>query len=752
MRKAAVVLASGLLMSMLFTPIAGASGNEMRLDLQGGASSNISMGGFSSWVPDAGVATWCDQECRSTAMLSLGSGGTGRVSTSPRVTATFAIPTAGLVATSTEGQCTIDVTGRTEEVLEGRLLCRNLRNVGTGELVSFRGIFRATAFDAGGPSALPLFPGVPSPVIGSPVPDGGARDVDLPPGAEQIRSYDSSITVRTDGSIAVEERIDYDFGSMSHHGIDRIIPTSYAYDDTHDRVTRLEVTRVTASNGASADYKVTDQGGGRERIRIGDPDSTISGEHVYTIGYTIEGALNGFADHDELYWNAIGAEWSVPIDHATAEVTVPSPATGAVCFAGVEGSRTGCTKVSVQGKSVRFVQEGLYANEGLTIVVGFESGAVPAPAPILRERWSFQRAFALTPATAVAGGGILALLLAVFGIQVWRTGRDRRYVGGAVAAAYGNYTGAEEAVPLGDSTSGPVEFEPPEGIRPGQVGTLIDEVANPLDVSATIVDLAVRGYLKIEEIPKHGLFGKADWTFTSLRGPEGTLAYERALLEGLWEEGEVVKLSELRAKFATDLKKVQEALYEDAVERKWFSGRPDRVRARWSGAGWVTFALGCGLVWAAARWTHLGLIALAVPVAGLVFAFGARWMPRRAPAGTAMVGRVLGFKRFIESPTQEGIARLNDRENVFSEFLPYAIVFGITEKWAEVAQQLGLSAATTGWYVSPHPFVFADFSHAMDSFAVTASGTVAATPASSGSSGFGGSSGGGFGGGGGGSW
>ena len=741
-----------LLAGMLFVPNAAASASELRLDLPGGASSDVSMSGFSAWVPDAGVATWCDQGCRDSAMLSLGPGGTGVVRTSPRVTATFSMPSSNVVAASTAGECTIDVTGRTEDVLEGRLSCRNLVSATTGKPVSFHGVFRASAQNSPDASAPTPFPGVPSPVLGAPVGATAKHDLVLPPGAERIRSYDSSITVRPDGSFAVQEKIDYDFGSTWHHGIDRIIPTSFAYDDVYDRVTPIDVTSVTASNGPSADYEVSDYGGGQVRIRIGDPDVTISGDHLYTIDYTIEGAINGFADHDELYWNAVGSEWDVPVLHATAEVAVPSSVTGAVCFAGAEGSRTGCTKVTTAGTSVRFAQNGLYANEGLTTVVGFEKGAIPEPAPILRERWNFQRAFAVTPGTVVGGGGILVLLLTAFGLLLWRNGRDRRFVGGAVAQAYGNESGAEQAVPLGQGGTMPVEFEPPEGIRPGQVGTLIDEAANPLDVSATIVDLAVRGLLKIEEIPKEGLFGKADWTFTRLSGSEGLLVYEQTLLDGLFESGDVVKLSELKTKFAAQLTKVQDALYDDAAARKWFAGRPDKVRGRWHGAGWGLFALGVGLVWVAARWTHLGLIALAIPIAGLVFAFGARWMPRRAPAGTAMVGRVLGFKRFIESPTQEGIAKLNERENVFSEFLPYAIVFGIADKWAKVAQQLGLPSAANDWYVSPHPFVFADFSHAMDSFAVTASGTVAATPASSGSSGGGGFSGGGFGGGGGGSW
>ena len=106
-------------------------------------------------------------------------------------------------------------------------------------------------------------------------------------------------------------------------------------------------------------------------------------------------------------------------------------------------------------------------------------------------------------------GGVVAL--------VWRRGRDRRYRGSQVDQVMGNPTGEDQTVPLGEAdASAPVEFAPPDDLRPGQMGTLIDEQANVLDVSATLVDLAVRGYLLIQEIPKDGWFGKPDWRLIRL--------------------------------------------------------------------------------------------------------------------------------------------------------------------------------------------------------------------------------------------
>ena len=569
---------------------------------------------------------------------------------------------------------------------------------------------------------------------------------------EQILSYGSEIVVQSNGDLLVRETIDYDFGSASRHGIIRGIPTRFVFDETYDRVTPLDVVSVTASGGASNEYSVEGVGSGVEEIKVGGPDSTITGAHTYVLTYRMEGALNGFSDHDELYWNVTGNAWQVPIRKVTAVVTAPSDITGVACFAGPEYSSLKCGDARHEGSVATFAQEGLQPYEGMTVVVGFEKGGVPAPHPVLAERFSLGRAFALTPVTGTISGSLLAAFVALFGVLVWRTGRDRRYAGGAVAAVYGGTR--VETVPLFERDPVPVEFLPPDGIRPGQVGTLIDERANPLDVTATMVDLAVRGYLTIEEIPKEGLFGKPDWRMVRRKPDDDQLsAYERSLLDGLFERGTEVKLSELKAKFAPRMKKVQDALYADAVRRRWFAGRPDKVREKWAGIGWIVLIGSCVAVFWLAKNTHLALIGVPLVGTGLLFIFGARFMPRRTPKGTAMVRRVMGFRRFVESPTQEGMAKMAERENLFSEYLPYAIVFDLVHKWAEAFEALG-KEPQTDWYVSPHPFMLAGFAHAMDGFSTVAAGTISSTPASSGSSGFGGGgfSGGGFGGGGGGSW
>ena len=559
-------------------------------------------------------------------------------------------------------------------------------------------------------------------------------------GGEAIDGYQVDIDVRPDGTIHVREVIDYGFGATSRHGIRREILVRAHYDGRYDRIYPIENVQVTASPGTPADVEV--KTGNRKVIRIGDPDKTITGSHQYVIDYDVKGALNDFPEHVELYWNAIGTEWSVPIDNPSVTVVTPSPTNGVACFAGPERSSSPCASAGSTGSTkTEFSSPDLSLGEGLTVVISLPKGAVAATGPILDERWAVQRAFAVTPVTA--GVGTLLLLLGAGGIGwlFWRQGRDRRT--------------AEEPVPLFAERDGPVVYRPPDGLRPAQLGVLLDEKADPLDVTATVVDLAVRGYLTIEEIEREGRRSKADWNLTAKKPADADLLpYERDLLASIFADRVDVKLSELRDTFHTDLKRIEGELYEDSVAHGWFSKRPDRVRSKWLLLGITLSVIGGVLVAITAAFTHAGLVFVPVFIAGLVLAIGHRWMPARTPKGSAALSEVLGFRRYIATAEADRM-QFAEQENIWATYLPYAIVFGATKRWAKAFDGLGADqqVQVSSWYLSPYSFSPGYFSESMDSFSSSTSGAIVSTPSSSGSSGFsGGFSGGGGGGGGGGSW
>ncbi|MEA2828576.1 MAG: hypothetical protein QOG43_3015 [Actinomycetota bacterium] len=571
-------------------------------------------------------------------------------------------------------------------------------------------------------------------------------------GSERITNYDVSITIERSGDLTVTEVIDYDFGVTSHHGIFRNIPVRLHYDDRFDRVYPVSIRSVVGSPGTPDQFDVSNEGGDKV-LKIGDPDKTVTGPHRYTIDYVVKGGLNGFPEHDELYWNAIGTEWGVPVEQGTAHVSTPGPLTEITCFSGPIRSLLPCGQSDAGDQVATFATGRLEPHEAFTVVVGFQKGFVPPPTPVLDERWAFDRAFALTPGTMGATAGLLVLVVGGVGALLWRTGRDQRFAGSAVDIAFGSDSGAEQKVPLLERPLTPVEFAPPDDLRPGQVGTLVDETASTLDVTATIVDLAVRGFLRIDEIPKEGWFGKKDWNLVELKEATGLRNYEHSLLSAIFRGRSEVKLSALKNTFATDLKKVEDLLYDDAVAQGWFARRPDRTRTLWTVLGVLALVGSIAVAAVVAATTHFGLVGIPLVAGGLILLLGAKRMPRRTAKGTGTLRRVQGFRRFIEESEKER-ARFAERKNLFSEYLPYAIVFGATEKWAKAFADIDGRLPETGWYSGPGYFTVGSFSDSMDGFSTTTSGTISSTPSGSGGSGFGGGgfSGGGGGGGGGGSW
>jgi Predicted membrane protein (DUF2207) N-terminal domain/Predicted membrane protein (DUF2207) C-terminal domain len=435
-----------------------------------------------------------------------------------------------------------------------------------------------------------------------------------------VRGYDVDLRVDPGGTLLVTERIAYDFGANQRHGILRDLPVRFRYDDRYDRVYRVHVLKVSGSPGTPDQYKVEDVGH-TLRIRLGDPDRTISGRHDYAIVYRVEGALNGFADHHELYWNAIGTQWQVPIARASVKVSAPAAIGRVACYAGPLGATTPCGSSRADGRTAFFAATNLGPREGVTVVVGFPTGVVATPRPVLDERWSLARAFAATPGTLAVAGGVLLAVLLVLGWLLGMTGRDRRDRRPVGAPA-----------PVAGAVA---ESTPPESIRPAQAGLLVDEIVKPMAVTASLVDLAVRGHLRIEEVPYHP-GRRPDWRLVKLEAPHADLlGYERVLLDGLFasrraEDLEVVRLSDLEEQFYDRFERVRLWLYRDAVQRRWFTERPDKVRRRWVVRGLAVTIVGAALTPLVVWLTHFGLAAIPILLAGLVLIVGARRMPSRA--------------------------------------------------------------------------------------------------------------------------
>jgi hypothetical protein len=576
---------------------------------------------------------------------------------------------------------------------------------------------------------------------------------------ERIRSYDVSLDIRTDGGLVVTETLLYDFGASDKHGIFRKIPARFHFDKTRDREYPISGVDVRMDDGQRVPVSRSEDGG-YDVLKIGDPDRTVTGSHTYTISYVVRGALNTFPDHLELYWNAIGNEWPAPIDQATARVTTPATVEKVACFAGPKESRSPCATAGNSGRFATFSENSLDVNEGMSVVVQLPLGSVNNAGKVLVPRRDAAAAFRMTPVTLGVTAAVSLLSIAGVFALIWSRGRDRRYAGQIPGLApVSGQQDAEERVPLFGRKPVVVEFAPPEGVRPGQVGTLQDEQAQVVDVTATLIDFGVRGHLHISELERGGVFSKQDWLIERrTEGDPNFLPYERQLFDALFTGRDQVKLSELKNTFATHLRRTQKLLYEDVVSQGWFRRSPESTRAGGRALGFVLLAGAGGITFLLAKTTHFALVGIGLVIGALTFLIFASRLPSRTSKGNAMLARVEGFRLYLNTAEAEQI-QWEEREQIFSRYLPYAMVFGVADRWAKQFQSLATQQADGGsglyWYAGQPGWNMLYFSHSIGSFSTTASGTIASTPPSaSGSSGFGGGgfSGGGGGGGGGGSW
>lgn len=579
-----------------------------------------------------------------------------------------------------------------------------------------------------------------------------------------LKQFTAAITIREDGVLEIEEVVEADFGTLVKHGIFRDLRTRfecqpvtegpdplYPCPGGKDRLYKVNVLSVSSATGTSVPFTIEEIDRGM-RLKIGDPDSTVTGPQTYRIRYTVRGTLNAFADHDELYWNVI-SDTLVPT--AATKVTVSLPPAAkvmATCYQGYYGSTEKCQSAAAGSVATYASTRLLAAGEGLTIVAGWPGGVVAVEPPLLEDRLSIDDFFTLD---AVELGGVIVsalLAIALLARLWWIYGRDRAYK----TLYYLTNDPGEGRRPLFARVDIVVEFLPPERLRPAQMGVILDERADTLDVTATIIDLAVRGHLHITEIAKKGWLGKKDWQLEKKEKPEDVLlAYERELLDAIFDSREEVRVSALKNKFAEDLGRVKDELYKDAVARKWFKRSPESMRNIWLAVGIGMAGLGALMVLVAALQFSRALIPVPFILGGLAMIPLSRAMAHRTATGSEALRRVLGFRLYIataETRRQE----FNEQQNIFASYLPFAIVFGCVDKWAKAFEGLDDVArqSTANWYTGVGAFQVVAFTSGMRGFASTVSTTIASTPGSSGGSGFsgGGFSGGGGGGGGVGSW
>lgn len=563
-------------------------------------------------------------------------------------------------------------------------------------------------------------------------------------GGYTIAEFETQLTVEPNAELLVEERLAVDF-SEPRHGIYRLIPYAYTDPRGFQYRMRLRMESVVDEHGNPYGTKVSREGD-HYRIRIGDADRTVTGRVIYRIRYRVQDALGHFPQYDELYWNATGHEWQSRIERATATVRLPAalPADSlrALGFTGRFGSTAQDVAISVPepGRVQYEATRSLGPLEGMTVVVAFPRGHLRFPgAAVKTARFVGANLILLAPFAW------LALL-----VRLYRSRGKDPVVGGSVT----------------------VHYEPPAGLTAAEVGALIDERVDLRDITATLVELAVKGRLAIEEREESTLLGliKHDETRFLRRGAAEAgdlLPHEALVWNGIFKHGEQVDASDLKQEFYKEIPAIRESVTQRLVRNGYFEAAPGTVHLRYGGygllAGLATLGLGALLAW---KTGGLFPQALALPVVATLLSLGlfiafAPAMPRRTKKGVAGREWALGFQEFATRVEADRIEReLADpaqRRAAFERLLPYAMALGVAAAWARRFEGIYEEGRPPSWYAGRGfhgGFSTGSLERSLSASMASAGRAMAAAPRSSGSSGSGGGgfSGGGGGGGGGGSW
>jgi uncharacterized membrane protein YgcG len=444
-------------------------------------------------------------------------------------------------------------------------------------------------------------------------------------------------------------------------------------------------------------------------VTIGNQNATLSGKQTYVLKYNVQGALNatsttnakgGTTKLDEFDWNVTGDEWTVPIDKTTITVTGPTGATDYACAVGPDGSHADCPGAPATSDGAKFSTKEIAAGDGATIDVGRPAGTFTNTAPILE------------PTMSPDAANVYA-------------GSNDGQTPGTVPTDVAN-------APVGPAPTSETivaQYEPPKGFPVGAVSLIMDKQQSKIDVTVTLLDLAARGHLRIEEVP-------------------GGARHK-----------------------ATEYTAVRAAILGSVQTGRYFLDKLNRTHP---GIGWILGASVATFVvmifFFADAWT---LWPIGAFIGGFASAGFAKRAIRRSALGHATYIELQGFKLYIRTAEADQI-HFEEGIDVFSKYLPWATAFGEADHWVGVFAQLAKErkfTTTPDWYIGDqHALTTAglggslaaisSLGAAVSSFSSFASETMSATPhtsSSGGGSGFGGVFGGGGGdfgggGGGGGSW
>ncbi|WP_298903602.1 DUF2207 domain-containing protein [uncultured Psychroserpens sp.] len=556
--------------------------------------------------------------------------------------------------------------------------------------------------------------------------------------SERILSFHSDIEVDTSSTIIVDETIKiYAQGNIFKRGITRTIPTE-GLDSLGQKVLFDFKILSVERDGRSSKYH-TKKGSGTITIYVGEKDVFLSeGEYNYTITYSMGRQIRFFDSYDEIYWNVNGFDWDLPFDQVSSLVTLPEGGNSIqnACYTGRYGSdSTNCSAEVIADNSIRFSAENLSPGENLTVAVGFKKGIVqqpaPPPPPTFLEKFG-----------ALLLSGFISLMLLFY---------------------YG-FTWLKFGVDPPKPTVYP-QFEVPENMSPASVGMLDKQRYDGDLITGSILNLAVRGYLNIEEDAQDyvfGLFKSKKFVIHKLKEVDKELKKEeRVLFKKLFSNTSTLaldgkynsKVKSAVTAFRTSLWKQHRGLIYQGFNAKFWIAPILTIIAYI----FLFIFLSSNYL----RGENDGLIFGLFLGLNIIFFLIYQYLIRKPAVEKLRLKSLIdGFEMYMNAAEVKQIAHFNPPELTperFETLLPYAVVLGVERVWGQNFQNLINKSVIDQdyqptWY-NGQVGNFSTFNHTLNSSLSNSISKSATPPSSSGSgSGGGGFSGGGGGGGGGGGW
>jgi uncharacterized membrane protein YgcG len=557
---------------------------------------------------------------------------------------------------------------------------------------------------------------------------------------QQISMFRSDVIVNTDNSIDVTETIVYNTGPTPRHGLFRTLRIL----SSSEFAMPVDVVSVVDANGVS--YPVNESRSGEEiLLKIGDPNTTFTGEKTYIIKYHADHAVDQRDDVDELYWNVTGNEWSFPIQQVEATISMPKGTLykQSACYVGVKGSNDTCSALEQRTESVTYFSDDqpLWMGSGLTVAVGVTKGAF---APYPKDEMFFMAIKKYGPAALLVS---FPIFLFVYLFMKWRrVGRDPK--------------GSGVIVP---------EYDAPPGMSPMEACLILFQELKRSAVTAEIIHLAVHGYIRIEQVTtKVLLFTTKDYRLHLLKSYDDVHnESSKKLLSSLFANGSSsMMISSLTNSFHVRLKEIDSLVRESVLSQEYYKNLDTKKGTIDKGslikAVFFMFVFFSIPVIAIVDPSILTLVSLCISVivSIVIYVIMSRIMPSKTVKGVETMDKLLGLREYLQIAEKDRLTFHNapeKRPEVFDRLLPFAILFGVEQAWAKEFQDI--YTTPPDWYSgagSRDGFNASMFVGSLDGFSRSAS-QVMSPPSSSGGSGRSGSSGGGFsggggGGGGGGSW